>query len=77
MALLVLDQQIVSHLQKKHRSIREPNDLWTFIFQCQIHFYTCEGEFKEDSEKIYFAILYLRGIALDYFKPFINEPNLY
>ena len=29
-----------------------------------------------DSEKIYFAISYLRGIALDYFEPHINEPDL-
>jgi len=28
-----------------------------------------------DSEKIYFAISYLRGIALDYFEPYINEPD--
>jgi len=78
MALLTLAQQIVPHSQKRHRGIREPdtfsggsvNDLWAFIFQCQIYFHACEGEFKEDSEKIYFVISYLRGIALDYFKPF-------
>ena len=26
-------------------------------------------------EKIFFAISYLRGVALDYFKLFINEPD--
>jgi len=26
-------------------------------------------------EKIFFAISYLRGITLDYFEPFINEPD--
>jgi len=26
-------------------------------------------------EKIFFAIFYLRGIALDYFELFINEPD--
>ena len=51
------------------------DDLHAFIFQCQIYFRSCEGEFKEDSEKIYFAISYLRGIALDYFEPYINEPD--
>jgi len=35
------------------------------------------GEFREDSEKVYFAISYLRDIVLDYFEPFINEPNPY
>jgi len=85
MALFALAQQIVLHSQKRHRGIREPDtfsggsadDLWTFIFQCQIYFHACEGEFKEDSEKIYFTISYLRDIALDYSEPFINEPNLY
>ena len=28
------------------------------------------------TQKIYFAIFYLKGIALDYFEPYINEPNL-
>jgi len=27
----------------------------------------------EDTDKIFFAISYLRSIALDYFKPFINK----
>jgi len=53
------------------------DDLWAFIFQCQIYFHVCEGEFKKNSKKVYFAISYLRGIALDYFEPFINEPNPY
>ena len=30
-----------------------------------------------DTEKVYFAISYLRGIALDYFEPFINKPDPY
>jgi len=68
---------------EKHRGTCEPDifsggtadDLWAFIFQCQIYFRACEGEFVEDSEKIYFAIFYLRSIALDYFKPYINEPD--
>jgi len=67
-ALLALAQQATPHSQKKHRGIREPDtfsgnsidDLWAFIFQCQIYFRACEREFKEDSEKVYFAISYLR-----------------
>ena len=31
--------------------------------------------FTENSEKIFFAISYLRGIALDYFELFITEPD--
>jgi len=83
-ALLNLARQSTSRVQKKHRSIKEPDifsggssdDLQAFIFQCQIYFRACEGKFLEDMDRIFFAISYLRGIALDYFEPFINEPNL-
>jgi len=47
------------------------------MFQCQIYFWACEGEFTKDSEKVFFAISYLRRAALDYFEPFINKPDLY
>jgi len=80
-----LAQQTIPCSQKRYRGIQEPdtfsggstNDLWAFIFQCQIYFCVCKEEFKEDSEKVYFAISYLRGIALDYFEPFINKPDSY
>ena len=48
-----------------------------FIFQCQIYFWACKGEFAKDTKKIFFAISYLRKVALDYFEPFINEPDLH
>ena len=47
------------------------------MFQYQIYFRESKGEFTKDSEKIFFAILYLRGIALDYFELFINELDLH
>jgi len=47
------------------------------VFQCQIYFRACEGEFSDNTDKIFFAISYLWGIALDYFKSFINEPDPY
>jgi len=31
--------------------------------------------FNEDLKKVYFTISYLWSIALDYFEPYINEPN--
>jgi len=58
-------------------SSRSPDKLHTFIFQYQIYFQACKGEFNEDTEKIFFAISYLRGVALDYFELFINEPDPY
>ena len=38
---------------------------------------TCKEEFNEDTEKVFFVILYLRGVALDYFELFINKPDPY
>jgi len=80
-ALLVLARNNLPQPQKRYCAIREPNlfsrrspdKLQAFIFQCQIYFRACEKEFREDSKKIFFAISYLRGIALDYFEPFINK----
>jgi len=54
-----------------------PDKLRAFIFQCQIYFRACEGEFLEDTERIFFAISYLWGVALDYFEPFINKAKAY
>jgi Domain of unknown function (DUF4939)/Zinc knuckle len=52
-----------------------PQDLRTFIFQCQVYFNACKSEFSKDAHRVYFAISYLRGAALDYFEPCINEPD--
>jgi len=37
----------------------------------------CEGEFINNTDKVFFTIFYLWDIALDYFEPFINKPNPY
>jgi len=58
-------------------SSRSPDKLCAFIFQYQIYFQACKGEFNENIEKVFFAISYLRGVALDYFELFINKPDLY
>ena len=48
-----------------------------FILQYQIYFQAYEEELSENIKKIFFAISYLRGAALDYFELFINEPDPY
>ena len=65
--------------------IKKPNpfskggleELHAFIFQYQIYFHACEGKFIDNRDKVFFAISYLHGIALDYFEPFINELDPY
>ena len=81
--LLALTNQANNQPKKRNRGVKEPDpfsggssdELRAFLFQYQIYFCACEGEFKEDSEKIFFAISYLWGIALDYFEPFISEAD--
>jgi len=83
--LLALARQLDPQLKKRNKEVKKqdlfsggsPDKLQAFIFQCQIYFCACEGEFQEDTKKIFFAISYLRGIALDYFEPFINETEAY
>jgi len=84
-ALLILARQNKPCLYRKQKGIHEPDlfnrgnidELQVFVFQCQIYFQASSGEFTEDLEQIFFAISYLRGVALDYFEPFINEADLY
>jgi hypothetical protein len=52
-----------------------PSKLRTFVFQCQVYFNARRNEFTKDADRVYFAISYLRDAALDYFEPFINEPD--
>jgi len=83
--LLAIARQSNPQPQKKLRVIKEPDPfsggspdkLRAFIFQCQIYFHAYDREFTDDAKKVFFAISYLRGIALDYFEPFINEPDPY
>ena len=85
MLLIVLAKQANLQPKKRSKGIKKldlfsggsPDEPQAFIFQCQIYFCTCKEEFTEDTEKIFFAISYLCGIALDYFEPFINEADPY
>ena len=83
--LLALARRPDAQPRKRNKGVKEPDlfsggspdELRAFIFQCQIYFRACKREFLEDTERIFFAISYLRGVALDYFEPFINEAKAY
>jgi len=47
--------------------------LRTFIFQCQVYFNACRADFTDDVDRINFAISYLRGPALAFFEPLVND----
>ena len=52
-----------------------PQKLRTFVFQCQVYFSARKNDFTRDTDRVFFAISYLRDAALDYFEPFVNEPD--
>ncbi|KIK22866.1 hypothetical protein PISMIDRAFT_31476, partial [Pisolithus microcarpus 441] len=47
----------------------EPRKLWTFLVQCELCFQDCPGAFHQDRNKVMFAQLYLKGMALEWFEP--------
>ena len=83
--LLGLARRLDAQPRKRNKGVKEPDlfskgspdKLRAFIFQYQIYFRACEREFLKNTERIFFAISYLQGVALDYFEPFINEAKAY
>ena len=53
-----------------------PEDLWTFLLQCQITFNSSPQNFPTESSKIFFAISYLKKAALEWFEQGILEDAL-
>jgi hypothetical protein len=53
-----------------------PEKLQNFIISCHINFHARKNEFCKDTNKINFAISYLKGTALELYKPYILGKNL-
>ncbi|KAG6326624.1 hypothetical protein ID866_12465 [Astraeus odoratus] len=47
----------------------DPKKLHTFLVQCELNFQDCPSAFKKDRAKVVFAQSYLKGMALEWFKP--------
>src|SRR5260370_31000352 len=52
-----------------------PEDLWTFLLQCQITFNSSPQNFPTESSKVFFAISYLKNVALEWFEQGILEDD--
>jgi len=48
--------------------------LRTFILQCKLNFQDCKDLFEDETNKVNFVLSYLKGTALDCFKPAILDP---
>ena len=47
----------------------DANQLWAFILQCSLHFQDRTNAFTTDTTKVTYALSYLTGSALSWFKP--------
>src|SRR5258705_11897481 len=50
-----------------------PEDLWVFLLQCQIMFNAHPQNFTSESAKVFFAISYLKKLALEWFEQGVLE----
>ena len=53
----------------------EPDKLNNFLFQCHLYFCTNLAQFDMDIAKINFAIIYLTGVAQDWFEMGLNQED--
>ena len=54
----------------------DPHKLNHFLFQCQLFFYANPLQFSTDKEKINFAMIYLSGVAQDWFEVALQQKDL-
>src|SRR6266481_3769620 len=75
-----IDRVVKSNLPNKVK-LRDPNlfdgsnawKLCTFILQCKLNFHDRSDLFQDDTMKVNYMLSYLKGMALDCFKPTLLE----
>ncbi len=53
----------------------DPRKLAAFILQCSLYFRNFPEDYREDDSKINFALSYLKGPAIEWFEPWLIEPD--
>jgi hypothetical protein len=58
----------------------DPKKLRGFLLQCTLNFHAKPRSFRDGSRKVNYVLSFLKGIALDYFEPYLtddpaNEPE--
>jgi len=56
-------------------SSTEPDKLNNFLFQCQLYFHANLAQFDMNIVKINFAMIYLTGVAQDWFEVGLNQED--
>ena len=52
----------------------DPKKLCTFLLQCKLNFQDCKDLFQDETTNINYVLSYLKGSALDCFKPGLLDP---
>jgi Domain of unknown function (DUF4939) len=68
---------------KQKAKLREPDSfdgsdakkLRAFLMQCNLNFRSRPDTFSDDEQKVNYALSYLKGTALDWFEPYIDDPD--
>ena len=47
----------------------DPRKLCTFLLQCKLNFHDCRDHFQDNSVKVSYVLSFLKGTALECFKP--------
>ena len=47
----------------------DPHKLHTFLLQCKLNVWDCQDHFQDDSVKVSYVLSFLKGTALECFKP--------
>ena len=53
----------------------DPCKLRDFLIFCNLHFHNCPHVFSSDEKKILFMLSYLKGAAINWFKPGLMDPT--
>ena len=53
----------------------DPKKLRGFLLECKLNFWAQPKAFRMENAKVNYAMSFLKGTALDYFKPFLDTPD--
>ena len=53
----------------------DPKKLRGFLLECKLNFKAQPKAFRTENAKVNYTMSFLKGMALDYFKPFLDTPD--
>ena len=53
----------------------DPKKLWGFLLECKLNFWAQPKAIQSDNAKVNYAMSFLKGMALNYFELFLDDPD--